>query len=179
MTTRSTSWVARGFFIQPTILHDPTTELPTYVGLATLLLALIGATRLRSSWRVGFWLVMSLLGLGMALGTTTPLVTLAYYVPLYSWFRNLSRHMFLFAFGVSVLAGFGLAAFERRQVSLRGLRPAAAMIGWLRKTAQTATTAPISATIRYGATIHLRGSLHFADRGSARQIAIAPHAGIK
>ena len=36
--------------------------------------------------------------------------------------------MFLFAFGVSVLAGFGLAAFERRQVSLRGLRPAAGMI---------------------------------------------------
>jgi hypothetical protein len=115
-------------FLFPTILHEPTTELPTYVGLATLLLALVGATRLRSNWRVGFWLVMSLLGLGMALGTTTPLVTVAYYIPLYSWFRNLSRHMFLFAFGVSVLAGFGLAAFERRQVSLRGLRPAAAMI---------------------------------------------------
>ena len=115
-------------FLFPTILHEPTTELPTYVGLATLILALIGATRLRSNWRVGFWLVMSLLGLGMALGTTTPLVSVAYYVPLYSWFRNLSRHMFLFAFGVSVLAGFGLAAFERREVSLRGLRPAAATI---------------------------------------------------
>ena len=115
-------------FLFPTILHEPTTELPTYVGLATLILALIGATRLRSNWRVGFWLVMSLFGLGMALGTTTPLVSMAYYVPLYSWFRNLSRHMFLFAFGVSVLAGFGLAAFERREVSLRGLRPAAATI---------------------------------------------------
>jgi hypothetical protein len=115
-------------FLFPTILHEPTTELPTYVGLATLILALIGATRLRSNWRVGFWLVMSLLGLGMALGTTTPLVSAAYYVPLYSWFRNLSRHMFLVAFGVSVLAGFGLAAFERREVSLRGLRPAAATI---------------------------------------------------
>jgi hypothetical protein len=115
-------------FLFPTILHEPTTELPTYVGLATLILALIGATRFRSNWRVGFWLVMSLLGLGMALGTTTPLVSVAYYVPLYSWFRNLSRHMFLFAFGVSVLAGFGLAAFERREVSLRGLRPAAATI---------------------------------------------------
>src|SRR5207342_651526 len=62
-------------FLFPTILHEPTTELPTYVGLATLILALIGATRLRSNWRVGFWLVMSLLGLGMALGTTTPLVS--------------------------------------------------------------------------------------------------------
>ena len=40
-------------------------------------------------------------------------------MPLYSWFRNLSRHLFLFAFGVSVLAGFGVAAIEQRSVSLR------------------------------------------------------------
>jgi hypothetical protein len=115
-------------FVFPTVVHGPTTELPTYVGLATLLFALIGATRLRSNWRVGFWLVMSLVGVVMGLGTTTPLVTAAYYVPLYSWFRNVSRHMFLFAFGVSVLAGFGVAAFERGQVSRRGFRPAAAIL---------------------------------------------------
>jgi hypothetical protein len=115
-------------FVFPTLLHGATTELPTYVGLATLLLALIGATRVRSNWRVGFWLVMSLVGVVMGLGTTTPLVTAAYYVPLYSWFRNISRHMFLFAFGVSVLAGFGMAALERGQVSWRGLRPAAGML---------------------------------------------------
>jgi hypothetical protein len=115
-------------FVFPTVVHGPTTELPTYVGLATLLFALIGATRLRSNWRVRFWLVMSLIGVVMGLGTTTPLVTVAYYVPLYSWFRNISRHMFLFAFGVSVLAGFGVAAFERGQVSRRGFRPAAAIL---------------------------------------------------
>ena len=99
-------------FVFPTVLHAPTTELPTYVGIATLLLALIGASRFRSSWRVAFWCVMCLVGIGMALGTSTPLVYAAYYVPLYSWFRNLSRHMFLFAFGSSVLAGFGLAALQ-------------------------------------------------------------------
>src|SRR6185436_4857485 len=115
-------------FVFPTVVHGPTTELPTYVGLATLLLALIGATRLRSNWRVGFWLVMSLVGVVMGLGTTTPLVTVAYHVPLYSWFRNVSRHMFLFAFGASVLAGFGMAAFERGQVSRRGFRPAAGIL---------------------------------------------------
>ena len=115
-------------FVFPTILHAPTTELPTYVGIATLLLALIGAARVRSNWRVAFWCVMSLVGVGMALGTSTPLVDAAYYVPLYSWFRNLSRHMFLFAFGSSVLAGFGLAALQQRQVTRRQLRLAAGIL---------------------------------------------------
>jgi hypothetical protein len=112
-------------FVFPTIAHGQTTELPTYVGLATLLLALAGATHLRSDWRVGFWLVMSLVGVVMGLGTTTPLVTAAYYVPLYSWFRNISRHMFLFSFGASVLAGFGAVALQHRQVAPRALRIAA------------------------------------------------------
>ena len=115
-------------FVFPTIQHGPATELPTYVGLATLVLALIGATRLRSNWRVGFWLAMCIVGVFMGLGTATPLVDAAYYVPLYSWFRNISRHMFLFAFGASVLAGFGMAAFERRQLSLRSFRGAAATL---------------------------------------------------
>ena len=108
-------------FVFPTILHAPITELPTYVGLATLLLAQVGLTRWRSNWRVGFWLVMSLLGVGLALGTATPLADAAYHVPLYSWFRNLSRHLFLFAFGASVLAGFGFAALARREVSPRSV----------------------------------------------------------
>src|SRR5882762_1141639 len=115
-------------FVFPTVVHGPATELPTYVGLATLLLAIVGATRLRSNWRVGFWLVMSVAGIVMALGTATPLVTAAYYVPLYSWFRNISRHIFLFAFGASVLAGAGVAAFERREVSPRTLRTSAGVL---------------------------------------------------
>jgi len=116
-------------FVLPTILHGPTTELPTYVGIATLLLALIGISRLQTNWRIMFWLVMSLVGIGMALGTSTPLVNLAYYVPLYSWFRNLSRHMFLFAFGASVLAGFGVASVQRREVSPRAVRVSLVVVG--------------------------------------------------
>jgi hypothetical protein len=116
-------------FVLPTILHGPTTELPTYIGIATLLLALVGISRVRTNWRLVFWLVMSLVGIGMALGTSTPLVDLAYYAPFYSWFRNLSRHMFLFAFGASVLAGFGLAAVQRREVSRRAVRLAVVVVG--------------------------------------------------
>jgi hypothetical protein len=66
-----------------------------------------------------------------SVGTTTPLVTAAYYVPLYSWFRNISRHMFLFAFGASVLPGVGVAAFEHGQVSLRTLRRAAGALAMI------------------------------------------------
>jgi len=116
-------------FVLPTVLHGPTTELPTYVGIATLLLALVGISRVRTNWRIAFWLVMALVGIGMALGTSTPLVNLAYYVPFYSWFRNLSRHMFLFAFGASVLAGFGVAAVQRREVSRRALRLSLLVVG--------------------------------------------------
>jgi hypothetical protein len=115
-------------FVFPTILHPPTTELPTYVGIATLLVAVIGISRLRTDWRIAFWLLMSALGVVMALGTSTPLVTLAYYVPLYSWFRNLSRHMFLFAFGFSVLAGYGVAAMQRREASPRAVRVAVGVV---------------------------------------------------
>jgi len=115
-------------FVFPTILHAPVTELPTYVGLATLLLATIGVTRIRSSWRIAFWLVMSLIGVSLALGDATPAVDVAYYVPLYTWFRNLSRHLFLFAFGSSVLAGFGVAALQQRQMSMRAVRAASAML---------------------------------------------------
>jgi hypothetical protein len=118
----SLSWAQMFTFVFPTILHQPITELPTYVGLGTLLLAQIGVVRFRADWRVAFWVVASLVGVGMALGTSTPLATAAYYVPLYPWFRNLSRHLFLFAFGVSVLAGFGVAAFQRGQVSMRAVR---------------------------------------------------------
>lgn len=118
----SLTWPQMFTVVFPTILHQPITELPTYVGLATLVFAQVGIARFRSNWRIGFWLMASIIGVVMALGTTTPLVTLAYYVPPYSWFRNLSRHLFLFAFGASVLAGFGMAALERRVVSMRSMR---------------------------------------------------------
>ena len=45
--------------------------------------------------------------------------SLAFHIPLYTWFRNLARHLFLFAFGVSALAGFGIAAFQRGEVRPR------------------------------------------------------------
>ena len=115
-------------FVFPTILHEPTTELPTYVGIATLLLAMLGLSRIRTDWRIAFWFVMSLVGIGMSLGTSTPLGTLAYHVPLYSWFRNIARHMFLFAFGVSVLAGYGVAALQRAELRPRAVRVAAAVL---------------------------------------------------
>ncbi len=115
-------------FVYPTILHPPITELPTYVGLATLVLALAGLRRWRSNWRIPFWAVMALLGVVLAMGTETPLPAVAFHVPLYSWFRDLSRHLFLFAFGASVLAGFGLAALQRGELTRQQLRVPAGIL---------------------------------------------------
>jgi hypothetical protein len=106
-------------FLFPAVLHEPVTELPTYVGLGSLLLAGLALSRWRSNWRIPYWTIMALVGVGMALGTATPLPDLAYHIPLYSWFRNLARHLFLFAFGASVLAGFGVAALQRAEVRWR------------------------------------------------------------
>ena len=118
-------------FVYPTVLHGATTELPTYMGIGTLLMALIGATRMRLDWRVSFWLLAAMLGVGMALGQSTPLADLAYYVPLYTWFRNLSRHLFLFAFGSCVIAGVGVAALQRRQVTMRQATCASLLLAFI------------------------------------------------
>src|SRR5262249_10532105 len=108
----------------PTVLHGDTRELPTYVGIATLLLAIIGLTRFRASWRVVFWACVCVLAVVAGLGTATPFPDVAYHVPLYDKFRNISRHLFLFAFGTAVLAGFGVAGLQNGSISSRTIRRA-------------------------------------------------------
>jgi hypothetical protein len=105
----------------PTLLHGDAREAPTYAGLVTVLFALVALCQSRRQWRVVFWGVAALFGLLMGLGENTPVARLAYYLPLYDKFRVGSRHLFLFAFGIVVLAGFGVAAVQRREVSLRRL----------------------------------------------------------
>lgn len=112
----------------PTVLHGDTRELPTYVGIATLLLAIVALTRMRSNWRIAFWGVVGVIALLMAMGTATPLVDAASHVPLYGRFRNLSRHLFLFAFGAAVLGGLGLASIERRDITRAALRRASLIL---------------------------------------------------
>jgi hypothetical protein len=104
-----------------------------YVGLPTLLLALValcGAWRDKQTW---FWLAMALLALTLAFGGYLPfgLNRLLYHVPVYNLFRAVGRHLYEFTFALAVLAGLGasyLATAEWR--ARRGaLIKAAAALG--------------------------------------------------
>ena len=56
----------------PTILHDGR-EAPTYVGLTTLALAIIGITLFRRNWRIAFWTTVAAFAVLMGAADATPL----------------------------------------------------------------------------------------------------------
>lgn len=120
----------------PTLQHGDARETPTYVGIATLLFAIVavvqwGAQRRRREprhWRIAFWTGVSVFALLMGLGDNTPVASLAYHLPLYDKFRVASRHLYLFAFALAVLAGYGMAAIQRREVSVGRLAGSALML---------------------------------------------------
>jgi len=106
----------------PTVLHDGR-EAPTYVGLATLSFAMIGASRARTDRRAIFWIAAALFALLIGMGDSTPVARIAYgVIPLYTKFRVGARHLFLFAFAAAFLAGTAVAAVQRGEVSRRNLR---------------------------------------------------------
>ncbi|HEY6509263.1 MAG TPA: hypothetical protein VIY56_14685, partial [Vicinamibacterales bacterium] len=111
----------------PSILHDGR-EAPTYVGLATLALAAVAMASVRQGrWRLRFWGAVVVFGVLIGMGSATPVAEVTYWVvPLYGKFRVVARHLILAAFGLSVLAGFGVAALRQGEASRRGLLSVAA-----------------------------------------------------
>ena len=97
------------------------TEMSSYVGLLSLMLAALGVIAGRGRAFIIFWLCAGVVVLLMALGDATPLAYLLYQLPVIGKFRAPSRHVFELAFVLSVLAGFGIAAVLRQQVSRRSL----------------------------------------------------------
>lgn len=104
----------------PLVEHEGR-EAPTYVGLATLILAALAASQIRHTWRIGFWLLIATLAFLLGAGDATPLARLAYGIPLYDAFRIVGRHLFLAAFGAAVLAGIAVARLERGDISRRAM----------------------------------------------------------
>jgi hypothetical protein len=109
----------------PAIAHHRL-EAPTYVGLLTLLLAAVGAARLRTNWRIGFWLVVAIAGLMLGAGDATPIARLVFTLPLYDQFRIVSRHLIFASLALNVLSAFGFAAILTGEVSRRVVTIAAA-----------------------------------------------------
>jgi hypothetical protein len=111
-------------------------EYVAYVGVAGLLLALLTLARWRNSagrrplatpW--GLAAALALVGFGLALGAFNPLYfVLVKVVPGFDLFRAPARWMGLYTFGVSVLAGYGVATLPR--LRLAQLHWPAALRGW-------------------------------------------------
>lgn len=98
------------------------TETTGYIGFLPLLLGVIGVI---VQWRRGvvrFWFCVGLLAFLLAFGGDTWLGHVFYRVPIYNKFRAQARHFVEVAFAVSVLAGFGVAAVQRRLASKRLVR---------------------------------------------------------
>jgi membrane protein YfhO len=96
------------------------TELTGYAGLLALLLGVVGVIAERGRRAVWFWTGAAIFAVFLALGEATPLARLTYQIPLVNQFRAPARHLFTFAFAVSVLAGVGVAAI-RHEIASSGL----------------------------------------------------------
>ncbi|PWT89453.1 MAG: hypothetical protein C5B55_11375 [Blastocatellia bacterium] len=97
-------------------------ELSGYAGLLTLVLAIVGVI---SGWRkrdVWFWLTAAAVALLLTLGESTPFATVIYHLPVLNKFRVPARHFLELTFSLSVMAGFGVAALQRQELSQRALR---------------------------------------------------------
>lgn len=107
----------------PNLSDSVFSEYVAYVGILPLLLALLG---LVSRWRRHhslFFAVLALLGLLLSLGAYNPLYYLLYgFVPGFSLFRVPARWLYLYAVGMSMLAGLGFEELVFRSRSLA--RPA-------------------------------------------------------
>ena len=84
-----------------------------YVGLATVLLALVAAaTRIRR-FAVAFWVAAGLVAYGLVLGSATPLFRIAFeLVPGLSTFRFPTRFLFIVELALALLGGIGLTALQ-------------------------------------------------------------------
>jgi hypothetical protein len=114
-------------FFVPAIAHEGR-EAPTYVGLATVVFALVAACGARRQWWVAFWSVIAIVSLLAGAGDATPVTAWLHDVPLYDRFRVVARQLVLAAFGLAVLAGCGIARVRTRSASPRAVGIAATVV---------------------------------------------------
>ncbi len=95
------------------------TEMSSYVGLLTLMLAAFGLVAGRRKPAIIFWLCAGVMALLFALGDGTPLARLVYQLPVIGKFRAPARNVIELAFACSVFAGFGIDAVRRQEITRR------------------------------------------------------------
>lgn len=87
----------------PSVIGD------SFVGMSAVLLALLAIFKRRANWIIRPVLLISLYALLSSTGNHLGLAKLNYYLPLINKIREPGRHLFLYAWGVSMLAAFGFA----------------------------------------------------------------------
>ncbi len=114
-------------FPTPNVGHEWT----IYPGLLTLLLA-AGAWQVRRERPVRIFGALTLLGVVLALGSSTPVYRLAYdLLPGLRWLRTPARLWFFISLGLAVLAAYGLEGWQVlwRRPARRWLR--LALVAWI------------------------------------------------
>ena len=119
-------WMVLKAFLPPLAWQPPFTEYVAYIGLIGLALAAVGVwTALRRSRTAGssghgvlsyklVALILAALGVFLAFGLYNPIYYLLYkLVPGIGLFRAPARWLFLYAFGMAILAGVGLEALPK------------------------------------------------------------------
>lgn len=105
-----------GRALLPGYSHTLFTEFVVYVGVTGLALAAFGVQR---SHRALVLLAWVLVGLGLAFGLFNPLNIALAQIPPFNLFRVPARWLFLFAFGLAMLAGEGYETLTRQPPSQR------------------------------------------------------------
>lgn len=93
------------------------TETTGYIGISTLILAVIGFISHRQKKITKFWLIIVILSFLMAFGVSTPLAWLSFQIPILNKFRCLARLFFLMSLGISVLSSFGIQSLQNQKIS--------------------------------------------------------------
>ncbi len=98
----------------PTFLHQPSsTEFMAFVGIVGVTLAVFGAVHRWREPRVGFFVIVALVAILLALGPATPLFRVAHtVVPGVSLFRVPARWLLIAVFALALLAAYGVEALE-------------------------------------------------------------------
>jgi hypothetical protein len=99
----------------PAALYNSTVTIADgglYIGYAALICVAIGAALHTGRIRF-FWLGVMILGIGLALGVSTPLLGLAYVFPLVDKIREPVRYLLLAHVSLAVMVGFGLDYLTR------------------------------------------------------------------
>lgn len=105
----------------PSLQDSPFSEYVAYVGIIPLSLACLGIWRRGRQQQAPFFISLSVLGLFLALGGYDPLYYLLYrLVPGFSLFRAPARWLYLYALGMSVLAGLGVEELAARTLPRGG-----------------------------------------------------------